>query len=90
MFCSLILSTSCSVFGSLASDFEKSWKNHFVNKSTIQNKLHQKKTLLTSFGCSRVSFFTSLNCLSIIRNLKFYSSPIAKKPDHYLKLTKNK
>lgn len=36
---SRILVTSCSIYGMFPTEFEKSWKNHFVNKSTIQNKV---------------------------------------------------
>lgn len=35
-----ILTTACSIFGIFASEFEKTWKSHFVNKSTIQNKVN--------------------------------------------------
>jgi hypothetical protein len=38
-----ILTTASSIFGIFASEFEKTWKSHFVNKSTIQNKLIFKK-----------------------------------------------
>ena len=39
-----ILSTASVVYGFFVNDFEKFWKNHHTNKSTMQNKLLGKKS----------------------------------------------
>ena len=46
MLVSRILSTASVTYGYFANDFEKMWKNHYANKSSLQNKLLGKQNSL--------------------------------------------
>jgi len=70
---SRILTTSSSIYGYFPNEFEKSWKAHFVNKSTLQNKLMNKKyprselirRLMLQYAYRCFHLHTSLNDLDL-------------------------
>ncbi|CAF0770306.1 unnamed protein product [Brachionus calyciflorus] len=53
-FISRILSTASITYGFFVSDFEKLWKTHHTNKTSLQNKLLGKKNTLRSELITRV------------------------------------
>ncbi|RNA03229.1 proteasome activator complex subunit 4B-like [Brachionus plicatilis] len=51
---SRVLCTASITYGFFVSDFEKLWKNHHTNKSSLQNKLLGKKNTLRSELVTRI------------------------------------